>query len=329
MPAGVDIDATMQKYVQAFRAIKARDLAEQSSWAANWLYDRDYAIYKSPQDLIRWFEWFRPEECAHYLAEERISLLTDESESHSRRILSPILSGEYKYRHVDEYNAVDFLLQNLYPVPERMRPKRVLDFGAGYGRQMNLWSRVHNLTYVAVDAVELSYALQSFYLNQFGLPVWEYADGSTTSIGATPGIYHYPTWRCDLLPDAFFDLVICTHVLVELPAKMVHSAIQTFRRCVRPGGAVYIRDHGLAIQYNYIDIDAVLSRNGFTLEFRPYVLDKMWWIQHQADIPPDIAGIPRIFRRIDSRYPLYKPPGTVRRIRHAVSEADRRCGGLL
>jgi hypothetical protein len=154
MPAGVDIDATMQKYVQAFRAIKARDLAEQPSWTANWLYDRDYAIYKSPQDLIRWFEWFRPEECAHYLPEERISVLSDESESHSRRILRPILSAEYKYRHVDEYNAVDFMLQNLYPVPPRMRPKRVLDFGAGYGRQMNLWSRVTDPTYVAVDSVE-------------------------------------------------------------------------------------------------------------------------------------------------------------------------------
>jgi len=333
MPAEVDIDATMQKYVQAFRAIKARDLAEQPSWAANWLYDRDYAIYKSPQDLIRWFEWFRPEECAHYLPEERISLLTDESESHSRRILSPILSGEYKYRHVDEYNAVDFILQSLYPVPPRMRPKRVLDFGAGYGRQMNLWSRVADLTYVAVDSVELPYTLQSFYFTQFSLPVYEYATGHSNVVGGESGIYHIPTWRTDLLPDAFFDLVICTQVLQEIPASLVDTAIHTFKRCVKPGGAVYVRDHGLATQSMHnVDVNAAFCKNGFVLEFCPYVRDHLWWLK--SEFHPDLHGIPRVFRRLDPSYPVFdsQMPGSsevLRKVRRFVSEADSRCGGIL
>ena len=250
----------MQKYVQAFRAIKARDLADQSSWTEKWLYDREYAIYKSPQDLIRWFEWFRPEECAHYLPEERISVLSDESERHSRRILRPILSAEYKYRHVDEYNAVDFMLQNLYPVPPRMRPKRVLDFGAGY-------------------------------------------------------------------------LVICTQVLQEIPASLVDTAIHTFRRCVKPGGAVYVRDHGLATQsMHHVDVTAAFCKNGFVLEFCPYVLDHLWWLN--SEFPPDLHGISRVFRRLDPSYPVFEPQMSgisevLRKVRRFVSEADSRCGGIL
>jgi SAM-dependent methyltransferase len=173
-----------------------------------------------------------------------VTALADACEQESRRILAPLLTGDYEFRHVDEYNAVDFLLQILYPVPERMRPKRVLDFGAGYGRQMNLWSGVHDLSYVAVDAIELPYTLQSFYLSQFDLPVYEYVNGWRGNVGGKPGIYHLPTWRIDLLPDAFFDLVICTQVLQEIPATMVQRSIQTFRRCLKTGGALYIRDLG-------------------------------------------------------------------------------------
>lgn len=187
---------------------------------------------------------------------------------------------------------------------------------------------------MAVDAIELPYVLQSFYMSQFGLPVYDYLDGCRSQVGAKPGIYHLPTWRADLLPDSFFDSVICTQVLQEIPAMMVHSAIQIFRRCVKPGGAVYIRDHGLATQAMHtLDIDTALSENGFTLEFRPYVCDNVWK-QEDKNTPSDIHGIARIFRRIDSRYPIYKPhtpePQRIpKTIRHAVSEADRRCGGLL
>src|SRR5262249_30998042 len=148
------IDITLKKYVQAFRAIRSTDMEKRRAWMEKWLHNKEYQVYQSPRDLIRWLEWARLDDCvAHYLPEDRVTALTDASERESRRILAPLLKGDYKFRHVDEYNAVDFLLQNLYPVPERMRAKRVLDFGAGYGRQMNLWSRVHNLTYVAVDAI--------------------------------------------------------------------------------------------------------------------------------------------------------------------------------
>jgi SAM-dependent methyltransferase len=327
------IDAALEKYARAFRVVRSSDLAERSTWMEKWFFEKQFQFYQSPWDFIRWIEWFRREDCAaHYLSEDRVAGLADASERETKRILAPLLTGDYEFRHVDEYNAVDFLLQILYPVPERMYPKRVLDFGAGYGRQMNLWSGVHNLTYVAVDAIELPYTLQSFYLSQFSLPVYEYVKGCRARVGAMPGIYHLPTWRADLLPDAFFDLVICTQVLQEIPAAMVQSAIQTFRRCMKPGGALYIRDHGLATQAMHsLDIDSVLSEKGFTLEFRPYVCDNIW-ARDDTNMPRDIHGVPRIFRRIDSRYPVFKPQkpqGISKRIRHAVSEADRRCGGLL
>jgi SAM-dependent methyltransferase len=301
----------------------------------NW-YFKSFQVYQSPHDLIRWLKWFRPEQTVHYLPDDRVTALADASERESRRVLTPFLNGSYEFRIVDVYNAIDFLLQNLYPVPERMRPKRVLDFGPGYGRQLNLWSRVEDITYVAMDAIELPYTLQSFYLTQFGLPTSEYTKGDNISIGAAPGIYHLPTWRADLLPDAFFDLVICTQVLTEIPPTMVNSAIQTFRRCVKPGGAVYIRDHGLAPELMHdIDVDAVLSSNGFTLEFRPYIIDTHWEPDDQTGLAADIHGIPRMFRRIDSRYPrrrrnIAKKVRIIKKkVRRAVSEADLRWGGVL
>src|SRR5437899_3259578 len=123
------IDAALRKHVQAFRTIRSSDLTERPAWMEKWFYEKQYQVYQSPRDLIRWLEWFRPEDCvAHYLPEDRVTALTDASERESRRILAPLLTSDYEFRHVDEYNAVDFLLQILYPVPERMRPKRVLDF---------------------------------------------------------------------------------------------------------------------------------------------------------------------------------------------------------
>ena len=84
--------------------------------------------------------------------------------------MKAVLKRVFGQRHVaheklDFYNMTDWVLQHAYPRPVDERLERVLDFGAGFGRQAALWlGQAKRTTYVAMDAVELPYVAQSTYL---------------------------------------------------------------------------------------------------------------------------------------------------------------------
>ena len=64
---------------------------------------------------------------------------------------------------VDYYNAEDYVFQNPYPDTDRTTVTRVLDFGAGFGRQLNMWSQnVPKLVFCGMDAIEGGYLTQNF-----------------------------------------------------------------------------------------------------------------------------------------------------------------------
>ena len=283
-----------------FQRVKDRDrqlkVCAVEEWMVRWEWAQQYHKYNGPSDLIRWFEWGskRP----HYFSDEQIRLFANLSEVKNRKILREVSGGRsYSFQNVDEYNATDYLFQNLYPVPSRMRVQRILDFGAGYGRQVNLWSQLQKeLVYVGVDGIELPYCLQNFNYQQFDLALRDYVDDPETfRIEESPGIYHLPTWRCDLLPSGFFDMVVCVQVLQEINEELVRYMIGVFERCLKPGGALYIRDHDLAWQpAHLLDLNQYLSERGFVLEFRPLAIDNHPSIQRGK---PDVHGIPRIWRK--------------------------------
>lgn len=291
-----------------FQRVKERDKAllppGGDAWMLRWEWAQQYHQYHGPEDLIRWFQWgnVRP----HYFTPEQIALFAGMSEVKNRKVVRELSRDTpYSFKFVDEYNATDYLFQNLYPVPSRMRVRRILDFGAGYGRQINLWSQLHaDLVYVGMDAIELPYCLQNFYYKQFDLPLRDYIEEpGTFRLEEDPGIYHVPTWRSDLLPPDFFDLVICVQVLQEINEQLVRHMIDVFRRCLKPGGALYIRDHDLVWQPAHrLDLNRYLVDHGFVLEFRPYVVDNHPSI---GGASPDIHGIPRLWRKVDPAYPLY------------------------
>lgn len=317
-----ELELRYQRILEEFSRIRERDLASAgaaANWIARWDYGKEYQQYHGPDDLIRWFEWYEP--YIHYLPPEQIGPLADLSEARNCKILGRIYSGEYRFRHVDEYNATDYIFQHLYPVPNRMQVRRILDFGPGFGRQVNLWSALHpDLIYVGLEAIELPYCLQTYYYAHFGCPFDEYLFNSEQfHIREDAGIYHLPTWKAELLPDGFFDLVICVQVLQELPEELARHMLQVFRRVLKPGGALYIRDHGNATRsIHRLDIAKWLGANGFVLEFAPYVVDTHYAIQEGHGFPPDIHGLPRIWRRKDSRYPVDAAP------RGPVLETSRR-----
>jgi len=263
-------------------------------WITRWETSKEMQDFQGVEDLVRWFEWAafpKP----HYFSEGEISPLVEKSQSYHQKLIDQLSLDinvkEYEVNSV--YNAQDYLFQNLYPVPNRMKIHRILDFGAGYGRQANLWTQLKkDIVYVGMDAIELPYCLQHLYYSYLDLPLHEYViERENFKIKDKPGIYHLPTWRYDLLPDNFFDLIICVQVLHELNEILLKNMIKSFHRVLRPGGMLYIRDHDLAYTPgNRVDLKEYLPKNGFVLEFRPHIVDR-----------EELHGLPQIWRKIDRK----------------------------
>jgi SAM-dependent methyltransferase len=252
----------------------------------------DFYSYSNPNEIVNWMNWFKGEYPSFY-KNELIDPLFEKSKQNDIEILK-ILNVEYdfdKYRNVGLNNAHDFFIPQSYPVPEEFSINTVLDFGAGYGRQANLWWPFvkGRGNFFAVDAIPLSYCLQSQYYKSIKPDFKEYLESPTrfTIDTDSSDIYHIPTWRFDLIPDNSVDLVLCIQVLPELSAKLIIYIFKQFHRILKPGGAIYIRD----LNYMYktlgaLNIDNSLIAQGFTLEYKAY-------IEHDRHL----HGIPKVWRK--------------------------------
>ena len=217
----------------------------------------------------------------------------------SARITNSIISQitnekHHKKNNVDYYNAEDFIFQSAYHRPARHNVNKILEIGPGYGRQINIWSKEKNIVFCALEAIESQYLSQNLYYSFLeNINFFEYFNNPESfEIKNNPGLYHLPTWRLDLLPENFFDLVIAVQVLPELEENLMLKLLKTFQRCVKPGGAIYIRDHDLAWMPGHkFDLEKILPDFGFQLEFRPIIIDKT-----------DVHGIPRIFRKPEDEF---------------------------
>jgi SAM-dependent methyltransferase len=192
---------------------------------------------------------------------------------------------------VDYYNAEDYYFQSPYAYPDIADSKNlnILDFGPGYGRNLNIYSKTNKeLCYCAVDAIESSYIVQNSYFSLFDLNFYEYfVNPEIFKINDQSGIYHLPSWRIDLLPSNFFDKIICTNVLPELHPKFALHLFQVFNRILKPRGSLYIRDHIHRFLRDDISLEDELIKNGFILEFRPVLKDQV-----------EIWGLPSIWRKV-------------------------------
>lgn len=296
-----------ENLLEQFTMVLERDRKKSDfpDWMTSWSYqewltvkrgsaDMDTGNFSGSGDINQWFDFTASGiSTVGYIAADLLAPLVQRSLDFDKSFLGAHdLSHDYKcLLKVATYNAEDYLFQNFYAVPKRHKIKRILDFGGGYGRQINLWSGHEGLeTFIMIDAIPQSYCMQSIYCRYSELQFNEYIDSDTVeAIGSSPkpAIHHLPTWRLDLLPDNFVDAVTCVQVLTELSPNLCLYAIGQFARVLKPGGMLYIRDHGVQFSPNNIALDAVLPTFGFVLEFRPVVSDKI-----------DIHGIPKIWRKI-------------------------------
>ena len=285
-------------------ATVARDRAAGAvqPWMVRWLYQdqredryqeglpQEFYDFAGPEQLAEWFRWSGSTPKPSSLAAELVQPLMDVSIAKDRAIAERIgidLPGAH-VRQVALSNAQDWIFSRCDMASPPPQALRVLDFGAGFGRQANLFSQIPGpATYVAMDAIPYSYCLQNLYLGQLGPEFHEYvAQPDGFRIESRPGLYHLPTWRHDLLPAGFFDLVLCVQVLHEISRELSEFMIGVFGRVLKPGGGLYVRDHGDGFNPVGADLDPVLRQAGFELRFQPPLRDGT-----------DIHGVPRIWRK--------------------------------
>lgn len=321
---------------QRFNDALSRDRGRAPEWMTRWDYQEglkkrkrmyedgvvsDFFTFGGAPDLLKWMSWFRTD-YPDYINDDRITKLVDASRANDERITRSLgleLDTSVYDKRVGLNNAHDHLLPQSYPVPERARIRTVLDFGAGYGRQANLWTTQDpDICYIGMDAIVNSYCLQHLYYNGLGVPFADYIDApSTFTFQPKPGIQHVPTWRSDLVPDGSVDLVMCVQVLPELNSRLVRHMLGEFHRVLKPGGALYIRDHAYTWKpTDTFNVEQHLGSNGFDLEFRAHIINDV-----------ELHGIPRIWRKalpevIASRTRTWK-----QKLDQAVVDVDTITGG--
>lgn len=268
--------------------------------AAGAMADMNFYGFDGAAHVAKFFNWARGFTYPDYLPEKTVEELSALSAARDRECLERLgqTTLPNAVENVARVNAQDFLLQRLYPVPERQAVRRILDFGGGHGRMANLAFATQTTDMMAVvDGIPGPYLTQRAYFTGLGLRLADYIDTKDSPEGFQFGalaqshdMIHLPIWRMDLLPSDWFDLVCCVQVLKEVPLRLLLYALSEFARVLKPGGALYIRDHNQYHNPNHMPMpeDSLVAPFGFTLEFRPHLRD------HR-----DLHGLPRIWRKVD------------------------------
>ena len=141
-------------------------------------------------------------------------------------------------------------------------PARILDYGAGCGRQcVSAFLKNPNVVYTAIDSTLAAYTIQNLvfsFINALRtdrgftdfLDVQvageQYPDISLASAGS---IFHFPAWFDHAyLPERFYDLMFACHVHGELSREDFKRLVAVAGRCLATDGVLYVRSE-LAIPF--------------------------------------------------------------------------------
>ncbi|RMG39427.1 MAG: hypothetical protein D6719_13360, partial [Candidatus Dadabacteria bacterium] len=224
----------VENIFELFKAAYDRDTPEYNKpWISSWPYQEhagpkpenaeknlpvDFFTFNGPKEFIPWFNWSlspKPD----YFPSSLVEPLIQKSNDFDSKLLKTFGLQYDLEKHRDAIarnNAQDYILMNAYPMPGPQVGKRILDFGAGNGRQANLLSQLEDeqLVYIGVDAIPKSYCLQHLYYSVTDRPFYDYVVDPTSTVldDNSRGIYHLPTWRFDLIPDNYVDKIVTVQV---------------------------------------------------------------------------------------------------------------------
>lgn len=258
--------------------------------------------YHSKYDLLHWLSfWTEPQRLASpFAGEELYETLRKQSYAAHQHVLGQLFTTPARksepHAGYDIWNAIDGHI-----VGEQCPDARVvLDFGSGYGRLGAVFADPsRDCTYISVDCVEISYLLQNLFLSSLAPDrFFEYVDYAmerrTFEVcrDKKGSIYHLPSWRLDLVPDGFVDVITSVFVLPEINEFALTEFVTMAKRVVHRGGYVYLRDHLYQAGENNhrgghrLDTSTLLEEAGFRLIYQGDYQDNV-----------DIYGLPRVYRK--------------------------------
>jgi SAM-dependent methyltransferase len=292
--------------IERFKECLHRDGAAGTveTWMTVWHWKElapqfgDSQSFLGAVELVNWL--LGQSTCRRYFNElnvDRIDALAAMASATDRKILSAPIFSDFldRIKRIDFanygiYSAQDYFFQTIVPFASGEGIEHVLDFGAGSGRQFCLWSKHDGLkTFISVDGLPQTYGIQHTYYSQFDVKYREYVAEDPDfelDFGKELTLNHIPTWAIPKIPSASIDLVVAVQVLGELRPTLFHWLMGQFSRVMRPGGRLYIRDHGMVHCPNRINIPEALINSGFILEYEPYFRDMK-----------QIHGIPKLWRK--------------------------------
>ncbi len=305
----MSLDLTAAHGTDRFGEVLARDHARLGfdPDLARWLLvepdqvattgDPDVVGYDGPGHLRRWYAWAAPFPFPDwFLATEDplVTAISARDEACLDRL--GVARDGIEPAHLARYTAQDAWLLRSPTAAGLARPRVVLDIGPGNGRLANplLHGPERADVLVAVEGIVGPYLTQRAYYAGLGLHVADYLDHDgpggfdVAALSAGHDVVHLPTWRLDLVPTASVDLVCAVQVLRELPATTVRFVLAHLQRVVRPGGALYVRDHLEGHDLTGLPTDDLVAAHGFTPTWAPRVRDRI-----------DLHGVPRVWRRTD------------------------------
>ncbi len=248
---------------RASRSLAREKLAPEE--AANsfgyWIdIPNDWESYQSPEELVKFLG-------IHLTHHDKFNEIIEDIGPLSRREL------RWVHRYVELIDRIARMLSTTgfrvdlkndiaetivdWRVIERFsrQPCRILDYGAGCGRQAaSAFLRNPDNIYVAVDSTLAAYTLQNLVMsytdtlcdraNFFDLLDFEKASRAFVDISnACQGDrFHVPAWMAiDHLPKDFFDVIIAAHVHCELSSADFMRLVNVVEKSLSRNGVFYVR----------------------------------------------------------------------------------------
>lgn len=156
--------------------------------------------FRGREDTLEWMQLGLSADRGGYVPAEIRAPLVAMSRRFDERLFAKLGTSidTHAYdKYIGQWNADDYYYTNACATPDWQKVQTVLDFGAGYGRQINIWhQKLPNIRYIATEVVRKPSLCQCCYFQHLDIPYYEYALHSQTyEISTSTGVYHIPAWR--------------------------------------------------------------------------------------------------------------------------------------
>jgi hypothetical protein len=253
----------------------------------------DWETYRSPEELLYYFGIHKTHESQYLQILNDFGCFTPGEREWAIRFvefydrLGRMVSTTGK-RHELQFDLAETDFDWRTVLKFKSLPAKILDFGAGGGRQcVSSFLRHPDNIYTAVDSVLASYVVQNLVYSFIDAlrpraRFVDLLDCETAGIPmprieqAAPGtIFHVPGWfEKDPLPSRYYDIIMACHVHNELSGGDFLRLMGAVDKCLADDGIFYVRSElGVRHPKNYFD----------ALDM--HAIDVIDWLEQRSIVP--------------------------------------------